>query len=73
MTSTLELVDQRDDAHGITAMERTTGFSLSITGQLQSEGATAPAGVHTPDECVPGEWYVKEPGTRGIVIRGSVA
>ena len=50
-------------------MERTTGFSLSITGQLQATGAIAPAGVHTPDECVPGERYMAELAKRGIVIR----
>ncbi|MGH7656475.1 MAG: saccharopine dehydrogenase family protein [Gemmatimonadaceae bacterium] len=73
VTSTFEMVDRHDEAHGITAMERTTGFSLSITGQLQAEGAIAPAGVHTPDECVPGERYVAELAKRGIVIRDTIS
>ena len=73
VTSTFELVDRHDEAHGITAMERTTGFSLSITGQLQAEGAIAPAGVHTPDECVPGERYMAELAKRGIAIRDVVS
>ena len=73
VTSTFEMVDRRDDAHGITAMERTTGFSLSITGQLQAEGAIAPSGVHTPDECVPGERYMAELAKRGIVIRDTIS
>ncbi|MFI5232708.1 MAG: saccharopine dehydrogenase family protein [Gemmatimonadales bacterium] len=73
VTSTFELVDRHDEAHGITAMERTTGFSLSITGLLQAEGAIAPAGVHTPDECVPGERYVAELAKRGIVIRDTIS
>jgi lysine 6-dehydrogenase len=68
VTHTFELIDRRDDAHGISAMERTTGFSLAITGQLQAEGAITPAGVHTPDECVPGERYIAELAKRGIVI-----
>jgi len=57
ITHTFELVDRYDAAHGISAMMRTTGYSLSITGQLQAEGAVTPAGVHTPDECMPGERY----------------
>ncbi len=65
---TFELVDHHDESRGISAMERTTGFSLSITGQLQAEGAISPAGVHTPDECVPGERYIAELAKRGIVI-----
>ncbi len=71
--STFEMVDRHDEAHGITAMERTTGFSLSITGQLQAEGAISPAGVHTPDECVPGGRYVAELAKRGIVIHDTVS
>jgi lysine 6-dehydrogenase len=54
-------------------MMRTTGYSLSITGQLQAEGAVTPAGVHTPDECMPGERYVTELGKRGILIRQTVS
>jgi lysine 6-dehydrogenase len=73
VTSTFEMVDRHDEAHGITAMERTTGFSLSITGQLQADGAISPAGVHTPDECVPGERYMAELAKRGIVIRDTVS
>ncbi len=67
-THSFELVDRSDDEHGITAMMRTTGFTLSITGQLQATGAITPAGVHTPDECVPGERYVSELAKRGIQI-----
>ncbi len=69
MTHTFELVDRFDAAHGISAMMRTTGYSLSITGQLQADGAVEVAGVHTPDECVPGERYVAELGKRGVLIR----
>jgi len=68
VTHTFELVDRFDEAHGISAMERTTGYSLSITGQLQAEGAIGEAGVRTPDECVPGERYIAELAKRGIAI-----
>ncbi|MEY4608391.1 MAG: hypothetical protein RL625_608 [Gemmatimonadota bacterium] len=68
ITHTFELVDRYDAAHGISAMMRTTGYSLSITGQLQAEGAVTPAGVHTPDECMPGERYIAELAKRGVVI-----
>ncbi len=71
ITHTFELVDRYDAAHGISAMMRTTGYSLSITGQLQAAGAVTPAGVHTPDECMPGERYVTELAKRGILIRQS--
>ena len=71
VTHHFELVDRYDAQHGISAMMRTTGYSLSITGQLQAEGAVAATGVHTSDECVPGERYVTELAKRGILIRQS--
>jgi len=64
-----ELVDRYDAEHGISAMMRTTGYSLSITGQMQARGEITPFGVHTPDECIPAAEYIAELGKRGINIR----
>jgi lysine 6-dehydrogenase len=64
-----ELVDRADEKHGISAMMRTTGYSLSITGQMQVRGEVKPAGVHTPDECVPAPRYIEELAKRGVRIR----
>src|SRR5512140_2289864 len=58
VTQKFELVDRYDEKSGITAMERTTGFSLAITGLMQARGKVSPAGVHTSDECMPGAAYV---------------
>src|SRR6266542_1643998 len=52
-----EMVDFFDEAHGISAMMRTTGYSLSVTGQMQARGEIGVKGVHTPDECVPAPKY----------------
>jgi lysine 6-dehydrogenase len=64
-----ELIDRYDAEHGISAMMRTTGYSLSITGQMQARGEIKPNGVHTPDECIPAREYIEELGKRGINIR----
>jgi lysine 6-dehydrogenase len=64
-----ELIDKYDAEHGISAMMRTTGYSLSITGQMQARGEIKPNGVHTPDECIPAREYIEELGKRGINIR----
>jgi lysine 6-dehydrogenase len=66
---TQELIDRYDERHHISAMMRTTGYSLSITGMMQVRGEVKPAGVHTPDECVPAERYVAELAKRGMVIK----
>ncbi|MCA0375176.1 MAG: saccharopine dehydrogenase NADP-binding domain-containing protein [Gemmatimonadetes bacterium] len=62
-----EVVDHYDAEHGVTAMMRTTGYTLAITGLLQASGAIAP-GVHTPDECVPAERYFAMLAARGVVV-----
>jgi lysine 6-dehydrogenase len=67
---TFELLDYFDEARGISSMMRTTGYSLSITGQMQARGETPP-GVFTPDESIPAEKYIAELGKRGVVIRES--
>jgi lysine 6-dehydrogenase len=67
-TRAWEVVDHFDAAHGISAMMRTTGYTLSITGQLQASGAIPP-GVHTPDECIPAARYFEMLARRGVVVR----
>jgi lysine 6-dehydrogenase len=67
-TLTSEVVDRMDERTGITAMMRTTGYSLAITGVMQARGDIR-AGVHTPDECMPAEPYFGELARRGIHVR----
>ena len=62
------LIDYFDAEHGISAMMRTTGYSLSVTGQMQADGRITEKGVRTPDEAVPFRAYVDELGRRGIRI-----
>ena len=68
-TRQFDLIDRYDEAHGISAMMRTTGYSLSITGQMQASGQVTPPGVWTPDECMPAAAYIAELRTRGIDVR----
>ncbi|HEX5386530.1 MAG TPA: saccharopine dehydrogenase C-terminal domain-containing protein [Gemmatimonadales bacterium] len=62
------LLDFYDAEQGISAMMRTTGYSLSITGQMQADGRISAHGVRTPDEAVPFRAYVDELGARGVKI-----
>jgi lysine 6-dehydrogenase len=62
------LMDYYDTQHGISAMMRTTGYSLSITGQMQVDGRVKAKGVHTPDEAIPFDAYVAELAKRGVKI-----
>jgi lysine 6-dehydrogenase len=68
-----DLVDRYDEEHGISAMMRTTGYSLSITGQMQARGEVRPPGVWTPDECMPAVPYIAALRARGIDLRESAS
>ncbi len=64
-----QLLDYYDEARGISAMMRTTGYSLAITGLMQVDGRIVAKGVRTPDEAVPFQQYVEELKKRGVEIR----
>jgi lysine 6-dehydrogenase len=68
-TRQFDLIDRYDEQHGISAMMRTTGYSLSITGQMQVRGEVGPPGVWTPDECMPAAPYIAELRKRGMDVR----
>jgi lysine 6-dehydrogenase len=65
-----DLLDRYDEDTGITAMMRTTGFSLAITGAMQAAGKVKP-GVWTPDEAMPPREYIAALAERGVVIQES--
>jgi lysine 6-dehydrogenase len=65
-----DLLDRYDPETGITAMMRTTGFSLAITGAMQAERKVQP-GVRTPDEAMPAREYIAALAERGVVIQES--
>jgi lysine 6-dehydrogenase len=64
-----EVIDRYDAERGISAMMRTTGYSLSITAQLQAAGEAGRGGVCTPDEGMPPARYIEELRRRGIDVR----
>ena len=70
-TRRFDLIDKYDEEHGISAMMRTTGYSLSITGQFQASGKVTPPGVWTPDECMPARAYIEELRKRGMDLKES--
>ncbi len=63
-----QLVDYFDAEHGISAMMRTTGYSLSITGWMQVTGLVSGSGVLTPDEAVPAGPYMAQLAKRGVKL-----
>jgi len=71
-TERFELLDRHDLSLGVSAMMRTTGFSLSLTGMMAVRGEIPP-GVRTPDEAVPFRPYVDGLARFGVRIEESYA
>lgn len=64
-----QTVDLYDEEHHVTAMMRTTGYSLAITAIMQLDGRIPKPGVYVPDEIVPAPPMIDELARRGIVLR----
>jgi lysine 6-dehydrogenase len=62
------VLDYADARHGLTAMMRTTGYSLSVTGQMQLDGRIKAPGVHAAWVVTPFGGYVAELNERGITV-----
>lgn len=67
-----DLIDFWDEERGISAMERATGYSLSITGQMQVRGRVLTRGVKTPDQAIPADAYIEQLAGRGVEIARTV-
>jgi lysine 6-dehydrogenase len=70
-TIRFELLDYFDPALGVSAMMRTTGYSLALTGLMQSRGDVTLKGVKTPDQAVPFRTYVDGLARFGVRINES--
>ena len=66
-----DLLDYYDAENGVTAMMRTTGYSLAVTSLMQVDGRVTRKGVTTPDEGMPAEAYIAELAGHGIAIQRS--
>jgi lysine 6-dehydrogenase len=58
-------MDYYDSKHRVSSMMRTTGYSLSITAQMQAAGRIEP-GVRVSYQAVPYVPYAEELRKRGI-------
>ncbi len=65
------MIDYFDEETQVSAMERTTGYSLSITGLMQADGRVTQSGAFAPDTGVPAGEYIRELGRRGVRIHRS--
>ncbi|HLX74871.1 MAG TPA: saccharopine dehydrogenase C-terminal domain-containing protein [Terriglobales bacterium] len=70
--ATVEVVDYYDETTGFSAMQRTTGWHLSIVAAMMAREET-PVGALPVELAVGGEAFVREARKRGFRIRESIA
>ena len=68
-TITFDLVDRMDEANAISAMERTTGYTLAIVGLFLGRGVIGERGAGPSYRLIPFAPYVEELAARGIEVR----
>ena len=66
--TTLQLIDRRDLATGLSAMSRTVGFTASIGAQMIGNGSIEKHGLLSPARDVPYELFRRELHKRGLEI-----
>jgi lysine 6-dehydrogenase len=69
---TVEMIDFYDEKTGFTAMERTTGWDVSIVAAMIARGQI-PSGVVPVELAVPSDLFVHELGRRGIEVKTEVS
>jgi len=67
----VEIIDYHDAATGFTAMQRLTGWHMSIVAAMIAKGEI-PAGCVPLELAVPGEAFVREARKRGLKVREEI-
>jgi len=65
---TYEMITFKDKVNDITAMARSTAYTISVVAQMIASGKITKKGVYPPEQIVPGEVYIEEMKKRGVII-----
>ncbi|MED1202328.1 saccharopine dehydrogenase family protein [Heyndrickxia acidicola] len=63
-----EMVTYKDREHQVTAMARSTAYTISVVAQMIGSGLISQKGVYCPEKVVPGREYIEEMAKRGVHI-----
>lgn len=67
-----EMTTFNDKVNHVTAMARSTAYTISVVAQMLGSGAISKKGVYPPEKIVPGDLYIDEMKKRGVIIKESV-
>lgn len=71
-THIFEMTTYNDKANRVTAMARSTAYTISVVAQMIGSGTISKRGVYAPENIVPGDLYIKEMEKRGVIIKERV-
>lgn len=64
-----EMITYNDKTNRVTAMARSTAYTISVVAQMIASGVITKRGVYAPETIVPGEVYIQEMAKRGVIIK----
>ncbi|AST07115.1 saccharopine dehydrogenase [Anoxybacillus flavithermus] len=67
-----EMVTHKDRQKNVTAMARSTAYTVSVVAQMIGDGTIQKRGAYPPEQIVPGDRYIEEMIRRGVVIRATM-
>lgn len=67
-----EMTTFNDKINHVTAMARSTAYTISVVAQMLGNGTITEKGVFTPESVVPGDLYIDEMAKRGVLIKETV-
>lgn len=67
-----EMVTYKDRELNVTAMARSTAFTISVVAQMIGKGLINEKGVYPPEQIVPGKEYIEEMAKRNVIIHETV-
>lgn len=64
-----EMITYKDKKLNVTAMARSTAYTISVVAQMLGNGTISKKGVFPPELVVPGDLYIQEMAKRGVMIK----
>ncbi|TCP27029.1 lysine 6-dehydrogenase [Scopulibacillus darangshiensis] len=64
-----EMTTFNDKINHVTAMARSTAYTIAVCAQMLGNGAINKKGVYPPEKIVPGDLYIEEMKKRGVIIK----
>jgi lysine 6-dehydrogenase len=70
---TYEMICYKNNKENVTAMARSTAYTISVVAQMITKGVINKRGVFPPEQVVPGQTYIEEMEKRGVMITEKIS